>query len=81
MSGLSTEWTEKSIFLSSTVNSRYLTDEVYLRQLIFQIIFSDPRLFTLRYQQFEIQGVEIKIEYVSKVYPLIHKSILRYQTS
>ena len=57
------------------------TLQVYLSQLIFQNIFSDPRSFTLRYQQFEIRVVEIKIGNVSRLYPLIHECILRYQCS
>ena len=70
----------KSIFLSSTVNSRYLKVEVNLRQLIFQSILSDKKSFALRYQQIKIQ-VEIKIINVSGVYLLIHESSFRYQCS
>ena len=38
--------------------------------------------FLINYsKQFEIQGVEIKIGNVCRVYSLIHESILRYQCS
>ena len=50
--------------------------KVHLRQLIFQSNFSD---FTLRYQQFQIQGAEVKIGNVSRVYYSIHERILNDQ--
>ena len=43
------------VFFWNIVNSQYLKVEVHLSQLIFQNIFSYPRSFTLRYQQFEIR--------------------------
>ena len=55
------------------LKSKVLSDNSY-----FKVSLSK---FTLRYQQFETQGVEIKIRNVSRVYPLIHKSVLRYQCS
>ena len=55
--------------------------KVHLRQIIFQSNFSGPRLYTLRYQQFQIQRVEAKIGNVSRVYYSIHESILKDQCS
>ena len=71
--------TEKEYFclLQSTLDiskSKFISDNLY-----FKVTFLI--LDNLRYQQFEIQGVEIKLRNVSRVYPLIHDGILRYQCS
>ena len=44
----------------NTDNSGYLKVIVYSKLLISQSKFSGPRKFTLRYQQFEIKGLELK---------------------
>ena len=49
------------VFFCNTVNSRYLKVEVRPKLLIFQINFSDPRLFILRCKRFEMHGVDKKI--------------------
>ena len=43
----------------TTVNARYLNVKLYRKLLISVSKFSGPRKFTLRYQQFEIIGVEL----------------------
>ena len=42
-----------------TVNSPYLKVQIHPKLLISGSKFSGPRKFTLRYQQFEITGVEM----------------------
>ena len=57
--------------IMNTVILRYLEIEVHPKLLICQSKFSGPQKITLRYQYFEIKGVEIKMRSVSKLYSLI----------
>ena len=81
-----------SLFISScnsisrqycfTVNSRHLEIEVNFKLLIPQSKFSGNRIFTFRYQEFEIEGFGMKmVGNVSKLCSFIYKGILRCHCS
>ena len=42
-----------------TINSLYLKVKIHPKLLVSQSKFSDPRKFTLRYQQFDVTEIEI----------------------
>ena len=63
------------------VNSRYLKVEVHPKLLISPNKFSSTRKFTLRYQQFEITGVEMQIKISDCVQTIKFDIRLTFETS